>query len=100
MTPRVLDRLSGVAPTGTLGGMTVRTDLDIRPLSPIIGAEVHGIDIAQPVDDDTIAAVRAALNEHHVIFFRDQSLTPESQEAFASRFGQVTEGHPVIAAIA
>jgi taurine dioxygenase len=80
--------------------MTVRTELEIRPLSPIIGAEVHGIDLSGPVDDDTVAAVRAALNEHHVIFFRDQSLTPAQQEAFAGRFGEVTEGHPVIPAIA
>jgi taurine dioxygenase len=79
--------------------MGVATQLDIRPLSPIIGAEIHGVDIAGDLDDETVAAIRAALNTHHVVFFRDQQLTPERQEAFAGRFGEVTEGHPVIPAI-
>jgi alpha-ketoglutarate-dependent taurine dioxygenase len=79
--------------------MSVVTNLDIRPLSPIIGAEVHGVDLAAELDEPTIAGIRAALNTHHVIFFRGQHLTPERQEAFAARFGQVTEGHPVIPAL-
>jgi taurine dioxygenase len=79
--------------------MTVVAHLDIRPLSPVIGAEVHGLDVAADLDEPTIAAIRDALNTHHVIFFRDQHLTPERQEAFAARFGEVTEGHPVIPAI-
>jgi len=60
---------------------------------------VHGVDLARPLAEPTVAAVRAALNEHHVIYFRDQSLSPEQQERFASQFGTVTEGHPVIPAI-
>jgi taurine dioxygenase len=80
--------------------MTVTTALDIRPLSPIIGAEIHGIDLSRPLGLDVVAAVRQALNTHHVIFFRDQQLTPEQQADFARQFGTVTEGHPVITPIA
>lgn len=76
------------------------TSLDLRPLSPLIGAEIGGLDLSRPLDDATVGAVRAALNEHHVVFFRDQDLTPKSQAAFAAQFGVVTEGHPVIPAIA
>ena len=43
--------------------------------------------------------MRRALNTHHVVFFRDQELTPAEQADFARQFGEVTEGHPVIPAI-
>lgn len=74
------------------------TELAVRPLSPLIGAEVHGVDLAAPLSEHTVAEIRRALNTHHVIFFRDQDLTPARQEAFARQFGEVTEGHPVIPA--
>jgi alpha-ketoglutarate-dependent taurine dioxygenase len=47
-----------------------------------------------------VAGVRSALNHHHVVFFRDQELTAAQQAEFARQFGEVTEGHPVIPAIA
>ena len=75
--------------------MTTTTSLDIRRVSPTIGAEIRGIDISQPLSEDTIAAIRAAWLEHLVVFFPDQHLTPDQQVAFAERFGEVTEGHPV-----
>jgi taurine dioxygenase len=46
-----------------------------------------------------VAEVRRALNDHHVIFFRDQQLSPAQQADFARQFGEVTEGHPVIPAL-
>jgi len=49
---------------------------------------------------EVVAAVRQALNTHHVIFFRDQSLTPEQQADFGRQFGEVTEAHPVLPSIA
>ena len=78
--------------------MSVATELAISPLSPLIGAEVEGVDLAAPLSVQTVADIRQALNTHHVIFFRDQSLSPAQQEAFARQFGEVTEGHPVIPA--
>jgi alpha-ketoglutarate-dependent sulfate ester dioxygenase len=84
---------------GHTGLMTVATELDIRPLSPIIGAEIYGVDLARPLGVPVVAEIRRALNDHHVIFFRDQDLTPAQQADFARQFGTVTEGHPVIPAI-
>ncbi|HVM63547.1 MAG TPA: TauD/TfdA family dioxygenase, partial [Acidimicrobiales bacterium] len=78
---------------------TVAAALDVRPLSPVIGAEVRGLDLSAPLGAATVAAVRAALNAHHVVFFREQELTPEAQVAFAGQFGEVTEAHPVIPSI-
>jgi alpha-ketoglutarate-dependent taurine dioxygenase len=79
--------------------VTIATTLDVRPLTPTIGAEIAGLDLAEPLDDAVVSAIRAALNTHHVVFFRDQDLGPDQQVAFASRFGQVTEAHPVLPAI-
>ena len=84
---------------GHYGLVTVATELDIRPLSPIIGAEIHGVDLSTRLAPGIVAEIRQALNRHHVIFFRDQELTPEQQADFARQFGTVTEGHPVIPAI-
>jgi taurine dioxygenase len=72
----------------------VTPKLDVRPLTPTIGAEIRGVDCAD-VDDDTIAAIRAAWLEWLVVFFPDQSLDDEQQIAFAERFGAVIEGHPI-----
>src|SRR6202044_922891 len=58
-----------------------------------------GIDLSVPLDPPVTAAVRQALNTHHVIFFRDQALTPEQQADFGRQFGEVTEAHPVLPSI-
>ena len=63
--------------------VAAKVKLDIRRLTPTIGAEIRGIDCSVPLDADTIAAVRAAWLEHLVVFFPDQHLTPDTQAAFA-----------------
>jgi taurine dioxygenase len=63
--------------------------LDIRPTGAALGAEIRGVDLAQPVDDATFRAIEDALHEHEVIFFRDQKLTPEQHIAFSRRFGEL-----------
>lgn len=67
--------------------------LTIAPLTPTIGAEISGVDLAGELDDATIAAIRAGLLAHKVVFFRDQDITPAQHIAFARRFG-VLEIHP------
>ena len=52
-----------------------KVDLDVRPLSPTIGAEIHGIDCAADLDDEVVAAIRAVWLERLVVFFPDQHLT-------------------------
>ncbi|WBQ19214.1 TauD/TfdA dioxygenase family protein [Sphingobium yanoikuyae] len=61
--------------------------LDIRPLQPTIGAEIHGVDLSQPLPAEIRDAIRAAVVQHKVIFFRDQRLDDAGQEAFAAQFG-------------
>ena len=64
-----------------------------HPLSPTIGAELHGVDLREELSDETIADIRGALLRWKVIFFRDQPLTVEQHIAFARRFGAL-EIHP------
>ncbi len=61
--------------------------LDLRPLQPTIGAEIHGVDISQPLSLAVRDAIRAAVLKYKVVFFRDQNLNSESQAEFASQFG-------------
>ena len=63
--------------------------LDIRPIAGALGAELHGIDLSQDLDDATFEAVQRALHDHLVIFFRDQTISPEQHLAFARRFGDI-----------
>jgi len=67
------------------------TALDIKLASATIGAEIHGVDLDQDLDAATIAALRRALLDHLVIFFRGQNLPPDRFLAFARRFGAPVE---------
>ncbi len=59
----------------------------VRKRVPAIGASIDGVDLAR-VTDAQFAELHAALIAHHVIFFRDQQLTPENLLAFARRWGE------------
>jgi taurine dioxygenase len=63
----------------------------VKPISGAIGAELHGIDLSTDLPDATIAAIRQALLNHLVIFFRDQELPPARFLALARRFGTPIE---------
>jgi alpha-ketoglutarate-dependent sulfate ester dioxygenase len=70
------------------------TRLDIRPQSGWAGAEIHGVNLSQPLDDATVAEIRQALLTWKVVFFRDQYLDHAAQIRFGQYFGDVTPGHP------
>lgn len=63
--------------------------ISISPLAPALGAEISGVDLAQPVDDSTAEEIRRAFADYLVLFFRGQNITPASQVAFAGLFGPV-----------
>ena len=68
-------------------------DLTILPMTPTIGAEVEGIDLSRPLDASTVSALRRALLDWKVLFFRDQDITTDQHLAFARNFGDL-EVHP------
>lgn len=67
--------------------------LDIEPIGPTIGAEIHGLDLTRELDEAHFAALEAALIEHKVIYLRDQAVTTAQQVALGKRFGEL-EVHP------
>lgn len=71
-------------------------ELKVRRLAGALGAEITGVDLARDLSDAAIAQIRRAFVEHQVIFFRDQSLTPEQQLRFGSKFGPLNI-HPYVA---
>ena len=80
---------------------------EVRPSSGALGAELLGIDLSESLDAEGAAEIRQALNEHGVVFFRDQHLSPEQHIAFAERMGTINinrffktvPGYPQIAEV-
>jgi taurine dioxygenase len=64
--------------------------LTINPVTTAIGAEILGVDLSRPLDDETYTLIRRAFNERGVVFFRDQHLDGEQFAALGRRFGPLT----------
>ena len=65
----------------------------LTPYSPTIGGEISGIDLRQPLTDDQVEGIRAALLDRKVLFFRDQNIITDQHLDFARNFGDL-EVHP------
>ena len=79
--------------------------LTLQPLSDLMGAEVIGLDLRQPLDPDIKAAVHKAFLDYQLLVFRDQNLTKDEQVAFTEQFGTLerhavrnrgTSDHPLV----
>ncbi|MCX5285068.1 TauD/TfdA family dioxygenase [Streptomyces sp. NPDC005386] len=64
------------------------TRLEVKPAAGHIGAEITGVDLAEELPDEVVAAIRAAVLRWKVVFFRGQRLDHTTQVAFARRFGE------------
>jgi taurine dioxygenase len=81
--------------------------IDVKPVTPRIGAEIFGVDLAGPLGNQQFQEIHDALMTHQVIFFRDQEISLEQHKAFGRRFGDLhihpgspgPEGHPEILVI-
>jgi len=63
--------------------------LEAHPIAGSLGAEIAGVDLGRELGDEVMGEIRRALLDHLVIFFRDQTLTPAQQVAFARRWGDI-----------
>ena len=81
--------------------------IQVRPIASALGAEIHGIDLADQLSEAEVAAIRQAYHDHAVVFFRDQQLSPDQHRAVAKRFAPINvnrffhpvDGHPDIAEV-
>ena len=65
--------------------------IEVRPIAGALGAEIHGVNMADDLGSEVVAEMRQALLDHLVIFLREQTVTPPQQLAFAKKFGQPVE---------
>jgi alpha-ketoglutarate-dependent sulfate ester dioxygenase len=82
--------------------MSVITDtkLEFAKLGSRIGAEIRGFDLSGELSPETVGQIRAALNEHKALVFREANiLSDEAQVKFASHFGPLTTAHPTVASV-
>ena len=61
--------------------------VEVRPSGQACGARVTGVDLTEPLDADTVAALRAAWLEHHVLVFPEQPMDDDDLERFTIAFG-------------
>jgi taurine dioxygenase len=74
--------------TATSAYRTSDASLDVRPITPAIGAEIHGIRLSGDLPAETLTAIRHALLYHRVVFFRGQGHLDEAEhQAFARLLG-------------
>ena len=66
--------------------------LQLKPLHTIFAAQASGIDLTQPLSDNDVKAINAAMNEHAVLVFRGQPLTAQQQLNFSNAFGPLDIG--------
>jgi len=81
---------------------TTSAHFSVHPMCGAGGAEISGLDLAQPLHDDVIQALHQTLANYCLLVFRQQTLTPDQQKTFARGFGSLSptpfiqplEGHP------
>jgi taurine dioxygenase len=82
--------------------------IEVKKLTPHIGAEISGVDLSRPLGNQQFQEVHDALMENLVVFFRDQHLTHDQHKSFGKLFGELAvhpaspnapEGHPEILTI-
>ena len=80
-----------------------RWPFDVRPLTPRLGAEIIGVNLAEGMDEALFRSIREAFLQYQVLLFGTQELPPSRQVEFARHFGEVqihvmnqyhADGHP------
>jgi taurine dioxygenase len=86
--------------TATSAYPTGDASLDVRPITPAIGGEIHGVRLSGELPTKTVTAIRDALLHHRVVFFRGQGHLDEAEhQAFARLLGPIVP-HPTVPSLA
>jgi taurine dioxygenase len=81
--------------------------IEIHQTGGAVGAVITGVDLSEPLAPGALDTVRRTLADRGVVFFRDQSLTPDQHIGLARQFGEINinrffthaEGYPEIALV-
>ncbi|NBO88999.1 MAG: taurine dioxygenase, partial [Betaproteobacteria bacterium] len=65
--------------------------MKIQKVAGALGAEIHGVDLRQPLSSSLAQEIRQVLLDNLVIFFRDQDLSPAQFMQFAQAMGEPIE---------
>jgi taurine dioxygenase len=65
--------------------------INVTQVGKHLGAQISGVDLSKPLDDDTFAQLARAFFDNEVVFLRNQKITPEQQVAFTRRFGTLEQ---------
>ncbi|MFE5185464.1 TauD/TfdA dioxygenase family protein [Streptomyces sp. NPDC056628] len=76
------------------------SDIEIQKITAHIGARVSGVDISRPLAEETVTALRGALNVHKALVLDDVDLDDATHQDFVRHFGDVTTAHPTVSSIA
>ncbi|MER5519529.1 TauD/TfdA family dioxygenase [Streptomyces sp. NPDC002763] len=68
--------------------------LTVERITPVLGAEVSGVDLSQEIPAEQLDEIRIAFLDHHVLVFRDQTITAEDHKRFAAAFGELRPVNP------
>jgi taurine dioxygenase len=68
--------------------------LTVEKITPVLGAEVSGVDLSKEIPAQQLDEIRTAFRDHHVLVFRDQTITAEDHKRFASAFGELRPVNP------
>lgn len=81
--------MSATAATASASIATQTGAIVVEPVSRHVGADIIGIDLAQPLSDATFAKIHEAWMQHLVLRFRGQDLSKEQLLDFSRRFGEL-----------
>jgi taurine dioxygenase len=68
--------------------------LSVRGLTPVIGAEVFGLDLSTELSQEQLGELKTAFLDHHVLVFRDQVISQEDHKRLAAAFGELRPVNP------
>src|SRR5882672_10378982 len=74
---------------GRVISLSYRNDMDIQPVSQVMGAEVRGVDLSAPLDATAFGEILHAFHRHMLLVFPNQHIDEAQQVAFSRRFGEL-----------
>jgi taurine dioxygenase len=87
------DELQAIERLTTKSPRTYRT-LEVAQITPIVGAEISGVNLAEPLSEEQLGEIKRAFLDHHVLVFRDQIITSADHKRFAGHFGELRPVNP------